>query len=106
MAGAIAGVAVGAGAVIVGTAGHIDHGKTALLKALTGQAGDLRQEERERGMTIDLGYRYAALAEGAALTGFIDVPRAVYPQHAGRGPWHRRGAAGGGGRRWRHAADT
>lgn len=74
MAGAIAGVAVGAGAVIVGTAGHIDHGKTALLKALTGQAGDLRQEERERGMTIDLGYRYAALAEGAALTGFIDVP--------------------------------
>lgn len=60
--------------MIVGTAGHIDHGKTALLKALTGQAGDLRQEERERGMTIDLGYRYAALAEGAALTGFIDVP--------------------------------
>ncbi|MFJ4347430.1 selenocysteine-specific translation elongation factor [Pseudomonas sp. NPDC089401] len=60
--------------MIVGTAGHIDHGKTALLQALTGQAGDQRQEERERGMTIDLGYRYAALAEGAALTGFIDVP--------------------------------
>jgi len=60
--------------VIVGTAGHIDHGKTALLKALTGQAGDLRQEERARGMTIDLGYRYVALADGAALTGFIDVP--------------------------------
>ncbi|MHA7116069.1 selenocysteine-specific translation elongation factor [Pseudomonas promysalinigenes] len=60
--------------MIVGTAGHIDHGKTALLKALTGQAGDLRQEERARGMTIDLGYRYVALADGAALTGFIDVP--------------------------------
>ena len=60
--------------MIVGTAGHIDHGKTALLKALTGQAGDQRQEERERGMTIDLGYRYAALSEGAPLTGFIDVP--------------------------------
>ena len=60
--------------MIVGTAGHIDHGKTALLQALTGQAGDHRQEERERGMTIDLGYRYAALAEGAPLTGFIDVP--------------------------------
>jgi len=60
--------------MIVGTAGHIDHGKTALLHALTGQAGDQRQEERARGMTIDLGYRYAALAEGAALTGFIDVP--------------------------------
>lgn len=60
--------------MIVGTAGHIDHGKTALLQALTGQAGDQRQEERARGMTIDLGYRYAALAEGAPLTGFIDVP--------------------------------
>lgn len=60
--------------MIVGTAGHIDHGKTALLQALTGQAGDQRREERDRGMTIDLGYRYASLAEGAALTGFIDVP--------------------------------
>jgi selenocysteine-specific elongation factor len=60
--------------VIVGTAGHIDHGKTSLLQALTGQAGDRRREERERGMTIDLGYIYAALEPGAALTGFIDVP--------------------------------
>ncbi|MBC3465545.1 selenocysteine-specific translation elongation factor [Pseudomonas sp. RW10S2] len=60
--------------MIVGTAGHIDHGKTSLLQALTGQAGDQRQEERARGMTIDLGYRYAALAEGEPLTGFIDVP--------------------------------
>ena len=60
--------------MIVGTAGHIDHGKTALLEALTGQAGDQRREERERGMTIDLGYRYASLEAGAALTGFIDVP--------------------------------
>ncbi|MHC6223749.1 selenocysteine-specific translation elongation factor [Pseudomonas sp. X10] len=60
--------------MIVGTAGHIDHGKTALLQALTGQAGDQRQEERDRGMTIDLGYRYAALTDGAPLTGFIDVP--------------------------------
>jgi selenocysteine-specific elongation factor len=60
--------------VIVGTAGHIDHGKTSLLQALTGQAGDRRREERERGMTIDLGYFYAALEPGAALTGFIDVP--------------------------------
>ena len=60
--------------MIVGTAGHIDHGKTLLLQALTGQAGDRRREERERGMTIDLGYLYAALEPGAALTGFIDVP--------------------------------
>ncbi|MGE8418808.1 selenocysteine-specific translation elongation factor [Pseudomonas sp.] len=60
--------------MIVGTAGHIDHGKTSLLEALTGQAGDHRREERERGMTIDLGYRYASLQPGAPLTGFIDVP--------------------------------
>lgn len=60
--------------MIVGTAGHIDHGKTALLEALTGQAGDRRREERERGITIDLGYRYASLQAGAEQTGFIDVP--------------------------------
>ena len=60
--------------MIVGTAGHIDHGKTALLEALTGQAGDRRREERERGITIDLGYLYAPLAVDAPLTGFIDVP--------------------------------
>ena len=60
--------------MIVGTAGHIDHGKTLLLETLTGQQGDRRREERERGMTIDLGYLYAALEPGAELTGFIDVP--------------------------------
>jgi len=60
--------------VIVGTAGHIDHGKTSLLQALTGQTGDRRPQERERGMTIDLGYLYAEFAAGAGLTGFIDVP--------------------------------
>jgi len=60
--------------VIVGTAGHIDHGKTSLLQALTGQTGDRRPQERERGMTIDLGYLYAELQPGAGLTGFIDVP--------------------------------
>ncbi|MGV8921181.1 MAG: selenocysteine-specific translation elongation factor [Pseudomonas sp.] len=60
--------------MIVGTAGHIDHGKTALLQALTGQAGDRRPQERERGITIDLGFVYAALEPGAPLTGFIDVP--------------------------------
>lgn len=60
--------------MIVGTAGHIDHGKTSLLQALTGQNGDRRPQERERGMTIDLGYLYAELEPGAGLTGFIDVP--------------------------------
>ncbi|MGA6100001.1 selenocysteine-specific translation elongation factor [Stutzerimonas marianensis] len=59
--------------MIIGTAGHIDHGKTALLKALTGQEGDRRREERLRGITIDLGYLYAAL-DGNELTGFIDMP--------------------------------
>lgn len=60
--------------MIVGTAGHIDHGKTSLLQALTGQTGDRRPQERERGMTIDLGYLYAELEPSAGLTGFIDVP--------------------------------
>lgn len=59
--------------MIVGTAGHIDHGKTSLLRALTGVEGDRRPAERERGITIDLGYVYAELGDGA-LTGFIDVP--------------------------------
>lgn len=59
--------------MIVGTAGHIDHGKTALLRALTGVEGDRRPAERERGITIDLGYVYADLGEGE-LTGFIDMP--------------------------------
>lgn len=59
--------------MIIGTAGHIDHGKTTLLQALTGQAGDRRREERERGMTIDLGYQYLDLGLDEPL-GFIDVP--------------------------------
>lgn len=59
--------------MIVGTAGHIDHGKTSLLQALTGQQGDKRPAERERGITIDLGYLYADFGDGQ-LTGFIDVP--------------------------------
>ncbi|WP_150298790.1 selenocysteine-specific translation elongation factor [Pseudomonas profundi] len=59
--------------MIVGTAGHIDHGKTALLQALTGARGDRRREERERGITIDLGYAYADLGADQPC-GFIDVP--------------------------------
>jgi selenocysteine-specific elongation factor len=59
--------------MIIGTAGHIDHGKTALIQALTGIAGDRRREEQARGITIDLGYVYADLGDGQ-LTGFIDVP--------------------------------
>jgi translation initiation factor 2 gamma subunit (eIF-2gamma) len=47
--------------MIVGTAGHIDHGKTALVRALTGVDTDRLPEEKARGITIDLGYAYASL---------------------------------------------
>ena len=59
--------------MIVGTAGHIDHGKTTLVKALTGVDADRLPEEKARGITLDLGYAYAPLADGSVL-GFIDVP--------------------------------
>ncbi|MEM7050076.1 MAG: selenocysteine-specific translation elongation factor [Acidobacteriota bacterium] len=58
--------------VIVGTAGHIDHGKTELVRALTGVDCDRWAEEKERGITIDLGF--AHLAEEDLQVGFIDVP--------------------------------
>jgi selenocysteine-specific elongation factor len=59
--------------VIVATAGHVDHGKTALVKALTGIDTDRLPEEKRRAMTIDLGFAYLPLAAGATI-GFIDVP--------------------------------
>src|SRR6516162_3996560 len=59
--------------MILATAGHIDHGKTALILALTGVDADRLPEEKRRGMTIDLGFAYAALADGSRL-GFVDVP--------------------------------
>lgn len=58
--------------VIVGTAGHIDHGKTALVKALTGIDADRLPEEKQRGITIDLGF--AELDLGDIKIGFVDVP--------------------------------
>lgn len=58
---------------IVGTAGHIDHGKTALIRALTGQDTDRLKEEKERGISIDLGFARLALASGA-VAGVVDVP--------------------------------
>src|SRR5580704_820442 len=63
--------------IIIGTAGHIDHGKTALIKALTGIDADRLQEERRRGITIDLGFAHMELpgADGEGLQiGFVDVP--------------------------------
>jgi selenocysteine-specific elongation factor len=58
--------------IIVGTAGHIDHGKTALVKALTGVDADRLKEEKERGITIDIGF--ADLTVGDVHFGFVDVP--------------------------------
>ncbi|MFZ0539671.1 MAG: selenocysteine-specific translation elongation factor [Candidatus Sulfotelmatobacter sp.] len=63
--------------IIVGTAGHIDHGKTALVKALTGIDADRLQEEKRRGITIDLGFAHMDLPgpNGETLRlGFVDVP--------------------------------
>src|SRR5258708_6508393 len=63
--------------IIIGTAGHIDHGKTALVKALTGIDADRLEEEKRRGITIDLGFAHLELfaPSGEKLRlGFIDVP--------------------------------
>ena len=63
--------------VIVGTAGHIDHGKTALVKALTGIDADRLEEEKRRGITIDLGFAHMEVPAGsgdAVRFGFVDVP--------------------------------
>ncbi len=59
--------------MIVGTAGHIDHGKTALVRALTGVDADRLKEEKARGITIDLGFAYMPGPEDGAI-GFVDVP--------------------------------
>ena len=59
--------------MIIGTAGHIDHGKTALVRALTGVNTDRLKDEQQRGITISLGYAYQQLGEGLTL-GFVDVP--------------------------------
>src|SRR5258705_4076633 len=58
---------------IIGTAGHIDHGKTALIKALTGQDTDRLKEEKERGISIDLGFAYFTFPD-ATRAGIVDVP--------------------------------
>jgi selenocysteine-specific elongation factor len=58
---------------VVGTAGHVDHGKSTLLTALTGMDPDRLREERERGMTIDLGFAWVKLPGGGDI-GFVDVP--------------------------------
>src|SRR5437660_2636033 len=58
--------------VIVGTAGHIDHGKSAIVEAMTGTHPDRLEEEKRRGITIDLGFAF--LEESGVRFGFVDVP--------------------------------
>lgn len=59
--------------MIIGTAGHIDHGKTALVGALTGVDTDRLKEEKARGISIDLGFAYMPVEDGSTI-GFVDVP--------------------------------
>ena len=59
--------------IIIGTAGHVDHGKTALIRALTGIETDRIKEEKKRGITIELGFAYLDLPNGDK-AGIIDVP--------------------------------
>ncbi|HVE97973.1 MAG TPA: GTP-binding protein, partial [Mycobacteriales bacterium] len=73
---------------VVATAGHVDHGKSTLVRALTGMEPDRWAEEQRRGMTIDLGYAWTTLPSGATLA-FVDVPgheRFTANMLAGLGP--------------------
>ncbi|MGO4600700.1 selenocysteine-specific translation elongation factor [Terrabacter sp. 2YAF2] len=73
---------------VIATAGHVDHGKSTLVRALTGIEPDRWAEERRRGMTIDLGYAWTTLASGAEVA-FVDVPghqRFIGNMLAGLGP--------------------
>lgn len=60
--------------VVLGTAGHIDHGKTALVRALTGVDTDRLREEKERGISIDLGFTHLVLRDAGVDVGIVDVP--------------------------------
>ena len=73
--------------VILGTAGHIDHGKTSLVKALTGVDTDRLKEEKERGITIELGFAFLDLPSRIRL-GIIDVPgHEKFVKHMVAGVW-------------------
>src|SRR5947209_18332759 len=58
---------------VIGTAGHVDHGKSTLIEALTGIDPDRLEEEKRRGMTIDLGFAWLVLPSGAEVS-IVDVP--------------------------------
>src|ERR687885_1111079 len=72
---------------VVGTAGHVDHGKSTLIQALTGIDPDRLREEKERGMTIDLGFAWLRLVDGQEVS-IVDVPgheRFIHDMLAGVG---------------------
>jgi selenocysteine-specific elongation factor len=73
--------------IVLGTAGHIDHGKTALIKALTGIDTDRLKEEKERGITIELGFAFLVLPSGLSM-GIVDVPgHEKFVKHMVAGAW-------------------
>ena len=73
--------------IVIGTAGHIDHGKTALIKALTGIDCDRLKEEKERGITIELGFAYYRFGDDL-LVGIVDVPgHERFVRHMVAGAW-------------------
>ena len=84
---------------VVATAGHVDHGKSSLVEALTGTNPDRLEEERSRGMTIDLGFAHTMLPSGAGIS-FVDVPgpdgpttMVATPVDFAGTPWAPRGPA-------------
>jgi hypothetical protein len=85
---------------VVATAGHVDHGKSTLVRALTGTDPDRLEEEKRRGLSIRLGYCWTVL-DGVGEVAFVDVPgpRALPDHDPGRGrPRARRALRGRGGR--------
>ena len=73
--------------IVIGTAGHIDHGKTALIKALTGIDCDRLKEEKERGITTELGFAYYRFGD-ELLLGIVDVPGyEKFVRHMVAGAW-------------------
>ena len=68
--------------MIVATAGHVDHGKTLLLKGLTGVDTDRLPQEKQRGLSIDLGFAYLDLGQGYSL-GFVDLHLGIHCLMAG-----------------------
>ena len=92
--------------LVVGTAGHIDHGKSTLVRALTGIDPDRLQEEKARGITIDLGFAHAEVGRRPVLVRRRARPRTLREEHARGRDRDRRGRAGRGGRRVGDAADA